>query len=328
VTTSLGPGPGPRLGPDVAAPSGSPLHEPRHDDAALGLDVAARAQWRLALRRFRRHKLAMTGLAFLALMVVLCFVGAEFAQDPTEQHLLEPTSGPSADHWFGTDEISRDLFSRVLHGGRISLVVGLGVALISSVLGSAVGAVAGFYGGRLDNVLMRLVDLVLTVPALPLLVVAASIGEVGPVRLGSPLGITLILSLLFWTQIARVVRGVFLSLREKEFVEAARALGASDTRIIVRHVIPNALGPIIVNTTLAVAVAILTESALSFLGFGVQPPTPTWGNLLSNAITTMELYPWLTVFPGLAIFLTGLAISFVGDGLRDALDPTQKRVRA
>lgn len=297
--------------------------------AGSGFDEAiARSQWRMVLRRFRRHRLAMAGTLFLALMSVVCFVGARFGQDPNLQHLLEPTSGPSTKHWFGTDEISRDVFARVLHGGQISLRVALGVAVVSTALGTAIGAVSGYYGGHIDNLLMRLVDLVLTIPLLPLLIVAASVGALGPLALNSPLGITLILSLFIWTLIARVVRGVFLSLREKEFVEAALALGASDARIIVRHMLPNTVGPIIVNATLTVATAILLESTLSFLGFGVNPPTPTWGNMLSSSISTMELYPWLTFFPGAAIFLTVLAVNFVGDGLRDAFDPTQTRVRA
>jgi peptide/nickel transport system permease protein len=297
--------------------------------AGSGFDeVTARSHWRMVLRRFRRHRMAMAGTFFLALTSLACFVGARFGQDPNLQHLLEPTSGPSTGHWFGTDEISRDVFARVLHGGQISLRVALGVAVVSTAIGTAIGALAGYYGGRIDNLLMRLVDLVLTIPLLPLLIVAASIGTLGPLQLGSPLGITLILSLFIWTLIARVVRGVFLSLREKEFVEAALALGASDARIIVRHMLPNTVGPIIVNATLTVATAILLESTLSFLGFGVNPPTPTWGNMLSNSISTMELYPWLTFFPGAAIFLTVLAVNFVGDGLRDAFDPTQTRVRA
>ncbi len=297
--------------------------------AAIPLDETPEAaEWRLVWRRFRRHRLAMAGTAFLVLEAVACFVGARFAQDPNLQRLTELTTGPSRGHWFGTDEISRDVLSRVLHGGQISLRVAIGVAIISTALGTAVGAISGHYRGRIDNVLMRLVDLVLTIPLLPLLIVATSIGALGPLELGSVLGITLVLSLFLWTPIARVVRGVFLSLREKEFVEAARALGVGDGTIIVRHMLPNTVGPIIVNTTLTVATAVLLESTLSFLGFGVQPPTPTWGNMLSNAISTMQLYPWLTFFPGAAIFLTVLSVIFVGDGLRDAFDPAQRDPRA
>jgi peptide/nickel transport system permease protein len=289
-------------------------------------------EWRAAWRRFRRHRVAMIGLGFLVVMTLACFVGARFAQDPNRQHLLQPTSGPSTAHWFGTDELSRDSFSRVLHGGQISLKVALGVALLSTAIGVVIGALAGFYRGWLDGLLMRFTDLWIALPALPFLAVAVSIGTVdlgplGTLDLGGPLGITLLLSCLLWGSIARVVRGATLALREREFVDAARAIGASNTRIITRHVLPNCLGPITVNATLVVAEAILVESTLSFLGFGIQPPTPSWGNLLSNSIGTVEDWWWLTVFPGLAIFLTVLAVNFVGDGLRDAFDP-RRRLRA
>ena len=288
--------------------------------------------WRVAARRFRHHAAAMAGLGFLVFMFLACFVGARFAPDPNHQNLLEPTSGPSASHWFGTDELSRDVLSRVLHGGQISLKVALGVAVLSTLIGVVIGALAGFYRGLLDGLLMRFTDLWIALPALPFLAVAVSIGTVdlgpfGSLDLGSPLGITLLLSCLLWGSIARVVRGATLALREREFVDAARAIGASNWRIITRHILPNCMGPIIVNATLVVAEAILVESTLSFLGFGIQPPTPSWGNLLSDSIGTFEDWWWLTVFPGAAIFLTVLAVNFVGDGLRDAFDP-RRRVRA
>ena len=224
----------------------------------------------------------MIGLGFLVFMFLACFVGARFAQDPNYQRLVEPTSGPSTAHWFGTDELSRDSFSRVLHGGQISLKVALGVALLSTVIGVVIGALAGFYRGWLDGLLMRFTDLWIALPALPFLAVAVSIGTVdlgpfGTLDLGGPLGITLLLSCLLWGSIARVVRGATLALREREFVDAARAIGASNTRIITRHVLPNCLGPIIVNATLVVAEAILVESTLSFLGFGIQPPDAQLG---------------------------------------------------
>jgi peptide/nickel transport system permease protein len=287
------------------------------------------SQWRVALHRFRRHRLAMVALGFLVFMVVACYLGAHFAPSPTEQHLLEPTSGPSWSHWFGTDELSRDELSRVLHGGQVSLRVAFGVAILSTAIGVVIGALAGFYRGWLDGLLMRFTDLWIALPALPILAVAVSIGTIdlgpfGTLDLGSPFGITLLLSLLLWGSIARVVRGATLSLREREFVDAARTIGASNTRIIVRHVLPNCFGLIAVNATLVVAEAILVETTLSFLGFGIQPPTPSWGNLLSNSIANLEDQWWLTVFPGLVIFLTVLAVNFVGDGLRDALDPKQR----
>jgi peptide/nickel transport system permease protein len=292
----------------------------------------AGGRWKPAVRRFRRHKPAMAGLVFLTFMFFACFVLVQFAPSPTDLDLAEPTTGPSWAHWFGTDLLSRDSLSRVLHGGQVSLEVALGIAVLSTVIGVVIGALAGFYRGWLDGLLMRFTDLWIALPAIPFLAVAVSIGTVdlgvfGTLDLGGPLGITLLLSLLLWGSIARVVRGATLALREREFVDAARAVGASNTRIIVRHVIPNCAGPIIVNATLVVAEAILIESTLSFLGFGIQPPTPSWGNLLTDSIATTEEYWWLTVFPGLAIFFTVLAVNFVGDGLRDALDP-RRQVRA
>ena len=299
------------------------------DPAFASSDMATphgRGEWRNAARRFLHHGPAVASSVFLVLMAIACFGLVHLAPSPTEQHLLEPTSGPSAEHWFGTDELSRDSLSRVLHGGQISLRVALGVAILSTVIGVVIGAIAGFSRGWLDGLLMRFTDLWIALPALPILAVAVSIGTVdlgalGELDLGGPLGMTLLLSLLLWSSIARVVRGATLSLREREFVDAARAMGASNTRILARHVIPNCLGPIVVNATLVVASAILVESTLSFLGFGIQPPTPSWGNLLSDSLATMEDYWWLTVFPGLAIFSTVLAVNFVGDGVRDALDP-------
>jgi peptide/nickel transport system permease protein len=300
--------------------------------ASEAVTPGGEGQWRLAVRRYRRHVPAMIAAGFLVFMVVACWVGARFAPSPTEQNLLEPPSGPSASHWFGTDELSRDSLSRVLHGGQVSLRVAFGVAILSTLIGVVIGALAGFYRGWLDNLLMRFTDLWIALPALPILAVAVSIGSVdlgplGTLDLGGPLGMTLLLSLLLWGSIARVVRGATLSLREREFVDAARTIGASNARIIARHVLPNCFGPIVVNATLVVAEAILVESTLSFLGFGIQPPTPSWGNLLSDSISNLEDQWWLTVFPGLAIFLTVLAVNFVGDGLRDALDP-RRPVRA
>ncbi len=316
----------------VGDEAGRAIAEALDPERLPNIPVLGRSQWRVVLRRFRRHRVAMVGMGFLAFIFSACFVGSEFAQSPLRQHLDQPTSGPSGAHWFGTDELSRDLLARVLNGGRISLQVALGIALLSTVIGVTIGALAGFHRGWVDAVLMRFTDLWLALPALPFLAVAVSIGTVdlgplGSLDLGGALGITLLLSLLLWGSIARIVRGATLSLREREFVDASRAIGASNTRIILRHVLPNCLGPIIVNATLVVAEAILVESTLSFLGFGIQPPTASWGNLLTNAIGTTEDNWWMTVFPGAAIFLTVLAINFVGDGLRDALDP-RRVVRA
>ena len=306
------------------------------NDAGLAPTATVRSprggEWRRALRAFRRHTVAMIGLCFLVFVFLACFVGVRFAPSPTEQSLLEATHGPSWDHWFGTDELSRDELARVLHGGQVTLKLAIGVAILTTVIGVLIGAVAGFYRGWVDELLMRFTDLWIALPALPFLAVAVSIGTVslgplGSVDLGGPLGMTILLSLLLWGSIARVVRGATLSLREREFVDAARTIGSTNRRIIWRHVLPNCLGPITVNATLVVAEAILVESTLSFLGFGIQPPTPSWGNLLTNAIANIEDTWWLVVFPGAVIFLTVLAVNFVGDGLRDAFDP-RRQVRA
>jgi peptide/nickel transport system permease protein len=223
--------------------------------------------------------------------------------------------GPSADHWMGTDDLGRDLFTRVLYGGRVSILIGILSAIIGTGLGSAVGAVSGFYGGRTDNVLMRLTDVVYSIPTLPLLIVLSSYSQ------AVVSSMALIIGFLSWMATARVVRGEVLAIKQMAYVEAARSLGARNLRIILRHVLPNALGPIVVGATLAVGNAIILESSLSFLGLGVQPPTPTWGNMLMDAQSTMATKPWLTIFPGLAILLMVLSVNFIGDGLQDALDP-------
>ncbi|MBX6370090.1 MAG: ABC transporter permease [Rhodospirillales bacterium] len=290
-----------------------------------GLEVKVRSQWDYARRRFLRHRLAMIGLVGLVVIFGAgAFAGYVAPYSYAEIDLNNILHGPTTvgHHFFGTDAIGRDYFSRVVYGIRTSEEVGVVVAVVSSLFGLVVGAVSGYYGGWIDNILMRLTDLVLTLPVLAILLVAAALlGQ------GSQWRVTFILAAFFWTSIARVVRGVFLSLREKEYVEAAKAAGSGDLRIMFRHILPNTLGPIIVNGTLAVASAILTEAALSFLGFGIKPPTPSLGVLVAEAQTNPQQW-WLTVFPGLVIVLIGLCINFVGDGLRDALDPTQRRVRA
>jgi ABC-type dipeptide/oligopeptide/nickel transport system permease subunit len=293
--------------------------------AAAGLEVKARSQWSYARKRFLRHRLAMTGLVLLVIIfgagVFANFIAPySFSEIDLNNILAPPTT--VGQHYFGTDEIGRDSFSRVIYGIRTSMEVGLFVAVVSSIVGLCIGAMAGYYGGWIDNLMMRITDLVLTLPLLAVLLTAAALlGQ------GNQWRVSIILTLFFWTVIARVVRGIFLSLREKEYVEAAKAAGAGDARIMFRHILPNTLGPIIVNGTLAVATAILTEAALSFLGFGITPPTPSLGNLVQGGQTNPQQW-WLTIFPGLTIVLIVLCVNFVGDGLRDALDPTQRRVRA
>ncbi|MDP9329605.1 MAG: ABC transporter permease [Actinomycetota bacterium] len=290
-------------------------------DALVGGEsIAALSPKQLAWRRFRRHKLAIGSAAILILLTTATIVGPLISKYSFHGlDLLHTNQGPSLRHWFGTDNLGRDEFVRVLYGGRISLTVGLTVALSAGVIGAVIGSVAGFYGRWLDNVLMRFTDLFLAIPFLVILILASQI-----LKAGNIVDIVIILTLFFWMFDARIVRGIFLSMKEKEFVEAARASGASDKRIIFYHMLPNAMGPIIVGVTLGVANAILTESALSFLGFGIRPPTPSWGNLLEEAQSFAIISPYRVWFPGLMILLTALCVNFLGDGLRDALDPHGK----
>ncbi|MGH9137969.1 MAG: ABC transporter permease [Acidimicrobiales bacterium] len=302
---------------------------------AQGLTAKPLSPGLLAWRRFRRHKLAMVSAVVLAVFAVLIFFPSLVSPyGPLERTELRSV-GPTWDHPFGTNGIRQDQLSRVLHGGQISLQVGVAVALVSATVGSLIGLVAGFYGRWIDNLLMRVTDLFLAIPLIVSLILLTRLparhawaetfmGEEGSVR-----AIITILALFFWMPMARIVRGVVLSLKEKEFVEAARALGASTPRILFRHLLPNCVGPIIVNVTLSVAAAVLTESALSFLGFGVESATtPTWGNLLTSARGQLRTDPHLVWFPGLAIVFLVLCVNYLGDGLRDALDPRQTRNKA
>jgi peptide/nickel transport system permease protein len=287
-----------------------------------GLEVQSLTQWHLARRKFFQHKLAMTSLVLLLIVFLAALfadVIAPYAFDAP--NVPDRSLAPTFEGWhiFGTDKIGRDYFSRTLYGTRTSMYVAFIVASVSTVLGILVGGVAGYYGGKVDNLLMRITDLFLTLPFLAVLLVLSSF-----LGAGNPIRVAFILALLFWTGLARIVRGEFLSLREKEFVEAAKVLGASDSRIIFRHILPNTVGPIIVNATLTVAAAILVEAALSFLGFGIQPPFPALGKLISDGQDALTTQWWLAVFPGLTIILIALCINFIGDGLRDALDPKQR----
>lgn len=290
--------------------------------AGEGRDVPGEALTprQIVWRRFRRHRMAMAGLVVLTLICLSALLAPLIAPyDPTAQNVKRNREPPSLAHPMGTDALGRDELSRVLYGGRVSLAVGLGAAISAGLVGTTIGALAGFYGRFLDNLLMRATDFFLAMPFLAVLMIAAKV--LG----GSILDVVAVLSLLFWMPVARIVRGVFLSIRGKEYIEAARASGAGGLRIIWRHMLPNALGPIIVNVTLGIALAILTESLLSFLGFGIQPPTASWGNMVVEAKDSMLTQPWLVWFPGLMILITALSVNFLGDGLRDAFDPTGQR---
>lgn len=276
----------------------------------------------LVWRRFRRHRPAMVSAGVLLLVAAACAAApllAGYSFDAIDLGSIR--EAPSLEHWMGTDDLGRDLFTRVLYGGRVSILIGVLAALLGTVVGSGVGALAGFHGGWLDNVLMRITDVAYSIPALPLLIVLSAYSG------GQVTAMAVIIGLLSWMTTARVVRAEVLTIRELPYVEAARCIGASNPRIILRHILPNAIGPIVVGATLAVGNAIIVESSLSFLGLGVQPPTPTWGNMLMDAQATMASKPWLTIFPGLAILVVVLAVNFMGDGLQDALDPGAREGR-
>lgn len=283
--------------------------------------LAAKADWRVA-RAFARHRLAVLGVVvFSVLAFAAIFAPIVATHDPNRVDLLAAGQPPSAEHWLGTDEVGRDVFSRLVYGSRVSLSVGLVAVTIYTLLGTLLGALSGYFGGFVDASIQRLTDTVMCFP--PLIIIIAAVSIVGP----SIWNVMLIIGLLTWTGTCRLVRAQFLALREQEFVEAARAVGVSDVRLIFRHVLPNALAPVIVSATFGVAAAILTEAGLSFLGLGVQPPTPSWGNLinLAQSASILQQMPWLWAPPGLLIAVAVLSINFIGDGLRDALDPRASR---
>jgi peptide/nickel transport system permease protein len=275
-------------------------------------------------KRFRKHPGAIFGFVIIFMLVVLAIFAPISPYDPEASRISERYHPPSLSHVMGTDALGRDLFTRALYGGRVSLMVGLLVVIISTTIGVPIGALAGYYGGRLDGILMRITDTFLSLPSfLVLILLSAILREVeAPLfERNNVLTISLVIGAFAWTTFARLVRATFLTLRERDFVSASRAMGGSDFRIIVRHILPNSIGPIIVEATLEFGYAIIEESGLSFLGFGIQPPTPSWGNLLSNAQEHFTKYPWLAIFPGLMIFLSIISINYIGDGLRDAFDP-------
>jgi peptide/nickel transport system permease protein len=283
--------------------------------------------WQEAWRRFRKHRLAVVSLLILAVLVLGVLLGPFLWRVPIDEiDFTARLEGPSWAHPMGTDDLGQDILARVLYGGRISLAVGFAAMTVAICVGVLVGAVAGMAGGRIDAALMWLTDLFLSLPQLPLLLLIiylfrdALTAVVGP-ELGVFILIVVIIGGFNWMQVARLVRAQFFSLREKEFVEAARALGASRLRLVLRHILPNALGPVIVAATIDIAAAIIAESTLSFLGLGFPPDVPTWGRLLFDAKDNLDFAPHWAIFPGAMIFLTVLSINFIGDGLRDAFDP-------
>jgi peptide/nickel transport system permease protein len=289
----------------------------------------ARSQWRLFARRFLRHRLAVASLLILLVLYLIVSFPHISAPYPLNPKALAPLHGPTGKHWLGTDDLGRDQLTRIIYAAHISMTIGLLVAIFSTLIGTIIGSLAGYFGGWIDQVLMRITDLFLVVPAIAVIAMA----QVGLSNKSLPIvghvsTTTLIigtLSVLFWQYLARVVRGLFLSIKEKEFVEAARASGASSIRIMFRHILPNIIGPIVVNTTLVVAAAILLESSLSYLGLGVKPPAVSLGSMLSDAeqwVGTKNSY--LIYFPGLVLLLIVLCVNFLGDGLRDAFDPQSR----
>lgn len=278
---------------------------------------AGESPWAVAGRRFRRHRQAMAGLGLLLFLTLATLLTPILApHDPDAVNLATGRLlGPSAAHWMGTDELGRDILSRVLYGARISLAIGFLAVAIAITLGTAIGAVAGYAGGWVDAVLMRLVDLFLSFPRLVLLITVVAVFQPS-----IPL-IVIVLGLTGWMGVSRLVRGQVLSVREREYVQAARALGYRPSRVLGRHVLPNVLTPVIVAATLGIGNAILAEAALSYLGLGVQPPTASWGNIIQSGGDRIVDAWWITTFPGLAIVLTVMSFNLVGDGLRDAFDP-------
>jgi len=278
--------------------------------------VKGRTQREISWRRFRRHRLALAGGAVLILLYVAAVVTPWVAPYGYAQiDYAAFNQPPSLHHLMGTDRLGRDELTRVMYGGRISLALGLAVGVLSTVIGATIGIISGHYGKSVDVATMGFVDFMLTLPFLPLLLVAGKIFQFTPVT------IIAALVLLLWPRMARLVRGQVLAVREQEYMLAARAIGVSNVRIMLRHILPNVVGVMVVEATLIVALAILVESAISYLGLGIQPPTPSWGNLLQDARTTMTEQWWLALFPGLMIVITALCVNFLGDGLRDALDP-------
>jgi peptide/nickel transport system permease protein len=286
---------------------------------ATSLETRHRPEWLRAWRRFRANRIAVIGAIFIILLILMAiFANVLVPYDPIEIVSGKRGVGPSIDHPLGWDHVGRDLLSRVIFGSRVALIVGLVASMVSVVIGVAVGAVAGYFGGWTDTILSRLIDTLMAFPIIALLIVLAAV--LGP----SLVTTVVVIGITTWARYARVVRGDVLSLKQREFVLAARASGVKDIRIIWRHIVPNVLGPVIVLASLGVGSIIILESALSFLGLGVRPPNPSWGGTLADGRAFITLYPHISIAPGIMIVLTVLAFNLFGDGLRDALDPRQR----
>jgi ABC-type dipeptide/oligopeptide/nickel transport system permease subunit len=304
------------LDPVNNPPRGAPIFSTGEVE---GFTTTSQGFGKLAWRRFRRHKLAIFGAFGLVLIIVLFIIGPMFSPYSfDERNIADRLQGPSLDHWFGTDEIGRDLFVRTAQGGRYSMLIGFMVAVMATFTGTVLGALSGFFSGWTDGVISQMVNLVLIVPAIIVLgVFSQSFGR-------DALGLSIVLACLLWTRIARVVRGLVLSIKEQEFIQAARAAGAGNIRLIGRHVLPNVMGPVAVEVTLLLGTAIVLESTLSFLGLGVQPPNSSLGTLVAEAKGSIDSDPIRVLIPGFCIVWIVLCVNFLGDGLRDALDPKSK----
>jgi len=305
----------------------SQTSEKSNDNAAIRWEIPLHSHESMTTMvwgRFRRHPGALAGSAILVILLLGILLATFSPHDPELSSIKSRLQPPSWEHLFGTDPLGRDLLTRVLYGGRISLSVGLMVMVITLVIGIPVGALSGYFGGWVDNILMRITDAALSLPSLLVLILLSAILreiELSILERNNVATIAVVIGSLSWMTVARLVRATFLTIREMEFITAAQCVGASNLRIMGRHILPNAVGPIIVEATLEIGYAIMEEAGLSFLGFGIQPPTPSWGNLLSNALEHLTKHPWLAIFPGLMIFLAIISINYIGDGLRDAFDP-------
>ena len=295
----------------------APLHESDHTEAQTRPITTYRQD---AWRRLKEHKMAMIGLYTVLLIILIAVIGPWVSQvSYSDQNLMQSNKAPSAEHWFGTDNLGRDLFIRVLYGARISLSIGIVASLINLMIGVVYGGIAGLLGGRVDRIMMNVVDVLYGIPMLLYVILLMVVLEPGLTNIFIALGIA------YWLGMARIVRGQILSLKEQEYVLAARTIGASNWQILYRHLIPNCLGPIIITMTLAIPEAIFTEAFLSFIGLGVSAPMASWGVLSSEGVTSLRSYPFQLFFPAMAISITMLAFIFLGDGLRDALDPRTRR---